>query len=113
MPLPNLLCSELHRAGYCMSTLCKPSLYNHAFPYKGEMLLFNGLSSALTSIPRATFDRVEEYLFAGEPFDLERVTDIDVLRVLGQLTEGRFFLDGATDELDILRRRTQASKKEK
>jgi uncharacterized protein len=96
-----------------MSTLCKPSRYNHAFPYKGETLLFNGSSSALTRIPNETFERIEKYLFAGAPFDLDDVTERDLLGVLGQLTAGRFFLDAATNELDILRRRTQASKKEK
>ncbi len=96
-----------------MPALFKPSRYNHAFPYKGEMLLFNGLSSGLTRLPQATFELVEGQLFAGASFDLDDVQDADHRAILDQLAAGGFLLGASIDELDILRRRTQASKKVK
>src|SRR5216684_1424623 len=65
-----------------MPGLCRASRYNHAFPYKGEMLLFNGLSSALTVLPCPVFEQVESYLFAAQPFDPESVGDPDLRTTL-------------------------------
>lgn len=94
-----------------MAALYKPSHYNHAFPYKDEMLLFNGLSSALTKVSRGTFDLVQGYLFAGTSFDLDDIADAGLRGIFDQLASGGFFLNTAIDELDFLRERTEASKK--
>jgi uncharacterized protein len=94
-----------------MPTLCKPSRYNHAFPYKGDMLLFNGLSSALTVVPRDLYQRIEEYLLAGGLFDMDGIPDAVLRGFLDGLASGKFFVAAEMDELDILRRRTQHHKK--
>ncbi len=93
-----------------MPGLCRASRYNHAFPYKGEMLLFNGLSSALTVLPCPVFEWVESYLFAAQPFDPESVGDPGLRTTLEGLRSGRFFLDADTDEVRYLRRRSELHK---
>jgi len=82
-----------------MPGLCRASRYNHAFPYKGEMLLFNGLSSALTVLSCPVFEQIESYLFAEQPFDPESIGDPGLRTTLEGLRSGRFFLDADTDEL--------------
>jgi uncharacterized protein len=80
----------------------KSSGYNHAVSYYDQMLVFNGVSSALVLLDKDKYARLQPYLFEKNGFEIQ---DEQVRNLLPELLNGKYIVEESFDELDSLRQR--------
>lgn len=98
-------CNERDQKERDLSQQYKGSYYNHAFPYRDHVLLFNGVSSALSMVDQKQFQTIEPYLFRQHSYSLDSIQDSETRRLLEQYLASQYVVPEDLDEVNYLRDR--------